>query len=114
MVMTSGVAMVRGEVWLSSSILVLVRVSVSDFFLRLSFSQADISSAFMRQNLDMDFLSLSPACILIVFNSDCLRSWGSLGGVHFVSTLFFGDYLFILMASMERLLRFMLAVVALV
>ena len=54
MVVTGGVAMARGEVWLSNYILLLVRVGVSEFFPNLDFSQAAVSSAFTRGNFGSD------------------------------------------------------------
>ena len=62
MVMTGGIAMARWEVWLSTSILFLVGVSVCDIFANLEFRRADLSSDFVRQNLALYFLFLDAAC----------------------------------------------------
>ena len=102
--------MVRGEGWLSTSILLLDRLGVGDFFFR----RAALSSAFVKVN----FGSVFPLFGCCLFLRGCQlglqKVGGSLGGVPFVSTLFFGDSLVVLLASRENLLGIMLSVVALI
>ena len=108
-VVTGGVVMASGEVWLYTSILLLATVSVGEFS-RLNFRQASFYCFFVRQYLAPSFLLLTAAYFSVVVNSDCSRLWGSLGGVLFVSTLYFGDYLMVFTASREILTRVMLLV----
>ena len=112
-VITSGVVMAKQEVWLSISILFLVRIGVGYFFFRLDFRCDYLYYTFVRRSLDLSLLLLATAYFSGVFHQLCSRSGNSLVGLPFVSTLFFGDSLVLLLASRESLPGVMFLVVAL-
>ena len=62
MVITGGGVRTREDLWLSTSILLLVRIGVGDFFSRMAFRWADFSSVFVRQSLALSFLLSTVAC----------------------------------------------------
>ena len=69
---------------------------------------------FCKANFGSVFTLFVRFLFLRSYELGLLKVGGSLGGVPFVSTLFFGDYLVVFLASRERLLGVVLSVVAMI
>ena len=99
---------------MSTFILLLARGGVGGFKTMIACRRAAILSTLVRQSLALSLIFLATTCFSGVVNSEYCRLGGSLGGVPFVSTLFFCDYLVVLLASRERLIGVVLLVVAMI